>query len=170
MDSMKAPNKRLFIGSLPFRFTEGELLDLFVAFGKIVSLKILHNRWGKSRGMGFIEFETLDQAVAAKEKMHRYKLGDLAIIVDYAQPDPFLTPEGQANYAAGQLRHPKKQIVEAPRRSAEDKKPVAEVIKEKRIRDFNISSNFEHQRKTVFESRFHHVRVGAKFAARTKKK
>ncbi|MFA6007345.1 MAG: RNA-binding protein [Candidatus Shapirobacteria bacterium] len=171
MDQKHSPNKRLFIGSLPYRFTEGELLDLFVPFGKIISLKIMHNRWGKSRGMGFIEFDTLESAVAAKEKMSRYKLGDLAIIVDYAEPDPFLTPEGQANYEAGQLRHPKKQIVSVPRSHFnEDKKAPETELKEKRIRDFNIAHKFEHQRKSVFESRFHHAKTGAKFAARNKNK
>ncbi len=168
MDSKKDPNKRLFIGSLPYRFTEGELLDLFVPFGKIISLKIMHNRWGKSRGLGFVEFETLSEAIAAKEKMHRYKLGDLAIIVDYAEPDPFLTPEGQANYAAGQLRHPKKQI---PSRPPERQERVEKSTpSEERIKKFNSPKNFEHQRQSVFESRFYHARVGAKFASRNKKK
>lgn len=168
MDSKKDPNKRLFIGSLPYRFTEGELLDLFVPFGKIVSLKIMHNRWGKSRGMGFVEFETLSEAIAAKEKMHRYKLGELAIIVDYAEPDPFLTPEGQANYAAGQLRHPKKQIFSRPPIRQEKVEKISPG--EERIKKFNSPKNFEHQRQSVFESRFHHARIGAKFASRNKKK
>jgi len=168
MDSKKDPNKRLFIGSLPYRFTEGELLDLFVPFGKIISLKIMHNRWGKSRGMGFVEFETLSEAIAAKEKMHRYKLGDLAIIVDYAEPDPFLTPEGQANYAAGQIRHPKKQIFS--RSPIRQEKVEKSTPGEERIKKFNSPKNFEHQRQSVFESRFHHARIGAKFASRNKKK
>ena len=168
MDSKKDPNKRLFIGSLPYRFTEGELLDLFVPFGKIVSLKIMHNRWGKSRGMGFVEFETLSEAIAAKEKMHRFKLGELAIIVDYAEPDPFLTPEGQANYAAGQLRHPKKQIFSRPPIRQEKVEKISPG--EERIKKFNSPKNFEHQRQSVFESRFHHARIGAKFASRNKKK
>ena len=168
MDSNKDPNKRLFIGSLPYRFTEGELLDLFVPFGRIISLKIMHNRWGKSRGMGFVEFETLSEAIAAKEKMHRFKLGELAIIVDYAEPDPFLTPEGQANYAAGQIRHPKKQVVSRPPQRQE--KVEKSTPGEERIKKFNSPKNFEHQRQSVFESRFHHARIGAKFASRNKKK
>ena len=89
MNENKPVSKRLFVGSLPYRFTEGELLDLFIPEGKIISLRILHNRWGKSRGMGYIEYENLDDAIRAKNKYHNFYLGDRSIIVDYAQPDPF---------------------------------------------------------------------------------
>ena len=163
MDQKRSPNKRLFIGSLPFRFTEGELLELFVPFGKVISLKIMHNRWGKSRGMGFIEFDTLESAVAAKEKMHQYKLGDLAIIVDYSEPDPFLTPEGRARHEEALDRHPQ-------RRQSENvtSRPVPK--RKTNLTHFSSPKNFEHQRQSVFDSRYHHSKVGAKFAKRNKSK
>jgi hypothetical protein len=106
MNQNNPVSKRLFIGSLPYRFTEGELLSLFISEGKIISLRIMHNRWGKSRGIGYIEYENLDDAVHAKEKFHNYRLGDRTIIVDYAQPDPFLTPEGQARHQEALDKHP----------------------------------------------------------------
>ena len=106
MNENKPVSKRLFIGSLPYRFTEGELLDLFISEGKIISVRIMHNRWGKSRGMGYVEYENLDDAIRAKEKYHNFHLGDRSIIVDYAQPDPFLTPEGQARHQEALDRHP----------------------------------------------------------------
>ncbi len=106
MNQNNPVSKRLFIGSLPYRFTEGELLSLFISEGKIVSLRIMHNRWGKSRGLGYIEYENLNDAIHAKEKFHNYKLGDRTIIVDYAQPDPFLTPEGKARHEEALVRHP----------------------------------------------------------------
>lgn len=173
MDQKRLPSKRLFIGSLPFRFTEGELLELFVPFGKVISLKIMHNRWGKSRGMGFIEFDTLESAVAAKEKMHQYKLGDLAIIVDFAEPDPFLTPEGQARHQEALDRHPQRRQSEnitnrpAPKRKNYDDKSAD---KKTDLKHFLSPKKFEHQRQSVFDSRYHHSRVGAKFAKRNKSK
>jgi RNA recognition motif-containing protein len=106
MNENKPVSKRLFIGSLPYRFTEGELLDLFISEGKIISVRIMHNRWGKSRGMGYIEYENLNDAIRAKEKYHNFNLGDRSIIVDYAQPDPFLTPEGQARHQEALSKHP----------------------------------------------------------------
>ena len=106
MNESKPVSKRLFVGSLPYRFTEGELLDIFIPEGKIISLRILHNRWGKSRGMGYVEYENIDDAIRAKEKYHNFRLGDRTIIVDYAQPDPFLTPEGQARHEEALEKHP----------------------------------------------------------------
>ncbi|MDD4937431.1 MAG: RNA-binding protein [Candidatus Shapirobacteria bacterium] len=107
MTENKPVSKRLFIGSLPFRFTEGELLSLFITEGKIISLRIMHNRWGKSRGIGYVEYENLDDAIRAKQKYHNYYITDRTIIVDYAAPDPFLTPEGQARHEEAMAKHHK---------------------------------------------------------------
>jgi len=106
MSLPKPVSKRLFIGSLPYHFTEGELLSLFIAEGKIISVRIMHNQWGKSRGIGFVEFENLDDAIRAKTKFHNYYIGDRTIIVDYAEADPFLTAEGQARHEEALKDHP----------------------------------------------------------------
>jgi RNA recognition motif-containing protein len=106
MSENKPVSKRLFVGSLPYRFTEGELLSLFITEGKIVSVRIMHNRWGKSRGLGYVEYENLDDAIRAKEKYHNFWIEDRTIIVDYAAPDPFLTPEGQARHEEALEKHP----------------------------------------------------------------
>lgn len=107
MSENKPVSKRLFIGSLPYRFTEGELLSLFIPEGKIISVRIMHNKWGKSRGLGYVEFENIDDAVRAKQKFHNYRIDeDRTIIVDYAAPDPFLTPEGQARHEEALEKHP----------------------------------------------------------------
>lgn len=106
MTENKPVSKRLFIGSLPYRFTEGELLSLFISEGKIISIRIMHNRWGKSRGIAYVEYENLDDAIRAKQKFHNYWIEDRTIIVDYAAPDPFLTPEGQARHQEALEKHP----------------------------------------------------------------
>jgi len=106
MSLPKPVSKRLFIGSLPYRFTEGELLSLFITEGKIISVRIMHNQWGKSRGLGFVEFENLDDAIRAKTKFHNYYIGDRTIIVDYAETDPFLTDEGRARHEEALKDHP----------------------------------------------------------------
>jgi RNA recognition motif-containing protein len=56
--------------------------------------------------MGYVEYENIDDAIRAKEKYHNFRLGDRTIIVDYAQPDPFLTPEGQARHEEALDKHP----------------------------------------------------------------
>jgi len=136
----------------------------------------MHNRWGKSRGLGFIEFEELESAIAAKEKMHRFKLGDLAIIVDYSEPDPFLTPEGQERHFDALKRHPQRaQAISSIQKPIVGKKVFKDKTEEANsghpaLKHFHTPKDFQHQRQTVFESRFHHAKVGAKFARRNKKK
>jgi RNA recognition motif-containing protein len=163
MSSNKPPSKRLFIGSLPYNFTEGELLSLFVPFGRITAIRIMHNQWGKSRGLGFVEFDDLNSAINAKTKLHNYSLGERTIIVDYAEPDPFLTPEGQARHEEAQARKPKPRIKSMLPLSPQHK-PLN--IKKK----FTSRSEFEHLRQSVYDSRNYHASVGAKFAHRTLKK
>jgi len=163
MPSNKPPSKRLFIGSLPFKFTEGELLSLFVPFGRITAIRIMHNQWGKSRGLGFVEFDDINSAISAKTKLHNYSLGERTIIVDYAEPDPFLTPEGQARHDEAQARKPKPRIKSLLPLSPPHKDPK---LKKK----FASRSEFEHLRQSVYDSRSHHAGVGAKFSRRTQKR
>lgn len=154
-------NSRLFVGSLPYRFTEGQLLSLFAPFGRIVSLRIMHNRWGKSRGLGFVEFDNPDSAVKAKSALHNYYLEDRSIIVDFSKPDPLNTPEGQQRHreALGRKRvfRPKNRNID--RSSNPENQPRGKKF-----------FNQPHLREGVFNSRFHGARVGRKFSQRTKKK
>jgi len=108
MSLTKPVSKRLFIGSLPYHFTEGELLSIFITEGKVVSVKIVNNRWGRSRGMAYVEYENLGDAVKAKHKYHNWFLNDRTIIVDYAEPDPFLTEEGKLRHEESMEKHPKR--------------------------------------------------------------
>lgn len=163
------PNKRLFIGSLPYKFSEGELLSLFITFGKIVAVKIIKNRWGRSRGMGYVEFDSLDSASEAKNKMHNYFLEDRTIIVDYAQPDPYLTPEGRQRHEDALTRKAKKF------KKYSGSKPQSDSGSTAGLPAFRGSSRSKPQsknpvRQTVYDSRHHGSRIGAKFASKNKKK
>ncbi|MCX6726377.1 MAG: RNA-binding protein [Candidatus Shapirobacteria bacterium] len=162
---IKTPSKRLFVGSIPYRFTEGQLLELFVPFGRVISLKIMHTPWGKSRGLGFVEYDTLDSAIEAKTKMHNYLLGDLSIIVDYAQEDPAKTPEGLARHDEAVARHPQKFKKYEPKIISK-----ASIPRTRPVRPALTPANFEHQRQSVFDSRTHHAGIGKKFALRSRQK
>lgn len=159
----KTPSKRLFVGSLPYRFTEGELLTLFVPFGRIISLKIAHNQWGKSRGLGFVEFDNIASAIAAKNKLHNHQLEDRSIIVDFAQPDPALTPEGQERHLQALKRKPQRRLRNVDLSKNPENKP----------RDFKFfnqpfkGKKPKHLRQSVYDARRHGARVGRKFASKS---
>jgi RNA recognition motif-containing protein len=159
-----SPNSRLFVGGLPYSFTEGELLALFIPFGRVIAVKIMHTQWGKSRGLGFVEFDNLESAIAAKTKMHNYQVDlDRTIIVDYAAPDPFNTPEGKE-------RHQQAVVAKEKRYSKFAKNaPSSEVPSPKTFGKKIIKPVFGSTRQSVYDSRTHHSQVGAKFAKRNKK-
>ena len=133
---------RLFVGSLPYKYTESELLKMFVREGKVIDVRIIKNKWGRSRGMGYVQFENEIDAQNAKNNMHGLAVGDLKIIVDFAKDDPALTEEGIKKHEEAEI---KKQ------------KPV-----------FRPQKN--HQRQSVFESRNFGSKIGKKFASRNKGK
>jgi len=100
-----SPQKRLFVGSLPYSFTDPQLLSLFTPFGPIVSSKIIYDKWGKSRGLGYVEYEDLESAIKAQRELHGYALQTRTIIVDFAKPDPLDTQEGRLNQEMARERH-----------------------------------------------------------------
>lgn len=66
--------KKLFVGNLSWKATEDSLKPVFEAFGKVVSVKIITDHTGRSKGFGFVEMETDQEAQNAieglNEKVH----------------------------------------------------------------------------------------------------
>ncbi len=66
--------KKLFVGNLSWKATEESLRPAFEAFGKVVSVKIITDHTGRSKGFGFVEMESADEAQNAiqglNEKLH----------------------------------------------------------------------------------------------------
>jgi RNA recognition motif-containing protein len=58
--------KKLYVGNLAYNTTEDGLRNLFSQFGSVVSAKIIFDRdTGNSKGFGFVELETDEEAAAA---------------------------------------------------------------------------------------------------------
>ncbi|CAH1252174.1 RNA-binding protein 3-like isoform X1 [Branchiostoma lanceolatum] len=76
---------KLFVGGLNFSTTESALGETFGQFGSISECKIITDReTGRSRGFGFITFDSPDAAAAARSAMHEQELDGRTIRVDYA--------------------------------------------------------------------------------------
>lgn len=151
---------RLFVGNVPYTYTEGQLLALFVPFGRIVSLAILRDKKNHSRGYGYVEFDNSLSAANAKQELHQSIVEGLRLIVDFAKPDPFDTPEGQARHEeALRLR---------PRPAPRVYRPKPKSSSKPSTRPHSSRSGGPHIRQSVWDSRHHHSRTGAKFARRTK--
>ena len=58
--------KKVYVGNLPYRITEEELSAHFEDCGSIQDIILIKDReTGRSKGFGFVEFESEDQAEAA---------------------------------------------------------------------------------------------------------
>ena len=54
---------KLYVGNIPFQLEERQLEDTFAVYGSVKSVKIITDReTGRSKGFGFVEMETEDQA------------------------------------------------------------------------------------------------------------
>jgi len=63
--------------------------QLFSAHGQIVSAKLITDmETGRSRGFGFVEMSTEDEAKAAIDKMNKAKVGERELTVNEARPRP----------------------------------------------------------------------------------
>ena len=79
--------KKLFVGGLPFATTSEELEKLFADAGTVESANVITDRMtGRSRGFGFVELSSDEEAKTAIEKLNGNKVGDRAIIVSEAKP------------------------------------------------------------------------------------
>lgn len=79
--------KRLYVGSLPFETTEDQLSSMFAACGQVASAKLITDKFsGRSKGFGFVEMATDEEAQAAIQKMNGTTVGTRQIVVNEARP------------------------------------------------------------------------------------
>jgi len=79
--------KKLYVGSLPYSTNENELRDLFAAFGTVDSVSIIIDKFsGKSKGFGFVEMSSDEEAQKAIDELNGRDLGGRSIVVNEARP------------------------------------------------------------------------------------
>lgn len=79
--------KKLYVGNLSYKATEDDLKDLFKEFGTVIEVNLITDRaTGKSRGFGFVEFGSDDEANRAVNSLNGKMFQDREIIVSEARP------------------------------------------------------------------------------------
>jgi len=79
--------KRLYVGNLPFSQNDQMMEALFSDFGTVESAKVITIRnSGRSKGFGFVEMSTEEEALAAIEKMNGKDIEGRELIVNEAKP------------------------------------------------------------------------------------
>ena len=81
--------KKLYVGNLSYNTTEDGLRNLFSGFGNVASAKIIFDReTGNSKGFGFIEMGSDDEASAAIAGVNGRELDGRQIRVNEAMDKP----------------------------------------------------------------------------------
>ena len=59
-------SQKLYVGGLPFTFTDGQLNELFSAHGTVASAKVITDQYtNKSRRFGFVELSSHEEGQKA---------------------------------------------------------------------------------------------------------
>jgi len=90
---------RLFVGNLPYSATEDDLKVAFERFGAVKECHIIIDREsGRSKGYGFIEMSSQDEATNAVAGMNAAELSGRNIAVSEARPRAEKTGGSQRNW------------------------------------------------------------------------
>lgn len=76
----------LYVGNLPYSFTERELEDLFSQFGTVTRVVLsIDAETGCSRGFGFVEVDSSEAAARAIEGLRDYRINGRSVVVATAR-------------------------------------------------------------------------------------
>ena len=78
---------KLYVGNLPYSVTEAKLEEHFSQHGKVVSARIITDKFsGRSKGFGFVEMESAEQAAGAISALNGGEFEGRTIVVSEARP------------------------------------------------------------------------------------
>jgi RNA recognition motif-containing protein len=79
--------QKLFVGSLSFSTTTDGLRELFAKCGTVLSATVVTDQFsGRSRGFGFVEMATAEEAQRAVAQLDRRSVDGRPIKVELAKP------------------------------------------------------------------------------------
>ncbi|MDB5175195.1 MAG: RNA-binding protein [Candidatus Saccharibacteria bacterium] len=78
---------KLFVGSLAYTATDDDLQQFFAQVGTVVSAKVIIDReTNRSKGFGFVEMSTDDEAKAAVDQLNGKDLNGRPVALSEARP------------------------------------------------------------------------------------
>lgn len=93
-ERVEVTSPRLYIGNLSFDATESDLFELFSGIGQVQNVELVANReTHRSKGFGFIQMTTLDEAKRAVEELHDKEYMGRKLVVSGAKALPEMRSE-----------------------------------------------------------------------------
>jgi RNA recognition motif-containing protein len=81
--------KKLYVGNLGFGMTDNDLMKLFEPHGTVESAQVIMDRdTGRSKGFGFVEMKTDQEARDAIAALNGQDAGGRTLTVNEARPRP----------------------------------------------------------------------------------
>jgi RNA recognition motif-containing protein len=78
---------KLYVGGLPYSVTEGQLQEVFAAHGTVESANVISDKFtGQSRGFGFVEMSSGEEAQKAIEALNGTQFEGRTLVVNEARP------------------------------------------------------------------------------------
>lgn len=78
---------KLYVGGLPYSATDSQLTTLFATHGKVESARVIADKFtGQSRGFGFVEMSTSQEAEAAIAALNGSQMDGRTLTVNEAKP------------------------------------------------------------------------------------
>ncbi|MCA9728104.1 MAG: RNA-binding protein [Candidatus Eisenbacteria bacterium] len=88
---------KLYVGNLSYNVNNSELEELFASFGAVRSAQVVMDRdTGRSKGFGFVEFNTEEEAEAAISALNGRDFKGRNLTVNEARPREDRGPRGGA--------------------------------------------------------------------------
>ena len=93
--------KKLYVGNLPYEVREEDLTENFGEIGECIAVNIVRDKYsGSSRGFGFVEMATEEEAQEAIRQLNGRELFGRKIVVQEVRPkkEPRKTPFGRSGF------------------------------------------------------------------------
>ncbi len=80
---------KLYVGNLSYSVEETKLQELFSRHGSVASVKVITDKFsGRSKGFGFVEMGSSEEAERATAALNGTEFEGRAIVVSEARPQP----------------------------------------------------------------------------------
>ena len=77
---------KLYVGNLPWEFSNEKLMDTFKSHGNVISAKVVTDREsGRSRGFGFVEMENDSDSNSAIKALNGSEINGRKLVVSVAK-------------------------------------------------------------------------------------
>ncbi len=95
-------SSKLYVGNISFNTNEEGLNNLFADFGEVASVRIITDReTGRSRGFGFVEMTTQDEAQAAIDSLDGKEFDGRNLRINFAKEKTDRPPRKNFNGPRG---------------------------------------------------------------------